>query len=143
MSKFLSIVENNLPSEQASIKSNMVDKLVELLNTVSQIEVESLHRPKELKIKIGNNHIVLEVKSVYTSDIKSEDAEDPALAAANTVDRNVDMLAAKKDPIALPAQTDRIKTVRGAVGVYKDLTKQLATASRIAKQSSNIQPKAY
>ena len=86
MTKFLKLVENNLPSEEDMNLSVMVDKLAELLDTIDSVTVVSTAPARELTVNINGHTIVLEVKDAYSDQIEK-------IAEAAGINPKVDMQA--------------------------------------------------
>ena len=146
MTKFLRIVENNLPSEQESDLGKMVDKLAQLLDTIGSVEINSTAPSRELTVTIDGHTIVLEVKDV--SSTRDED-EETSFGATYNVNKGVEGLAAQAKTGAAGAVAsmfgtdaqkartavkDRQAVVKKAIPVYAKVTKSLSDALTKASQ---------
>lgn len=153
MSKFLRLVENNLPSEEEAGMGNMVDKLVELLDSIDSITVTSDVPAQELTIDIDGHKIVLEVKDVHTKQ-HEEDAETMATPVAMDAQYKIDakiadMASRAKSgalfgkigsaaQLAKSAQNRRDNVVKKAIPIYDTVTKELEAALTKAQAKTNI-----
>jgi hypothetical protein len=146
MSKFLRIVENNLPSEHESQLGKMVDKLAELLNTIGSVEVNSTAPSKELTVNINGHTIVLDVKDVT---VTGDEDEETGFGATYNLNKGVEGLAAQAKSGAAGAVAnmfgtdaqkartavkDRQAVVKKAIPVYAKVTKSLSDALTKATQ---------
>ena len=147
MTKFLRIVENNLPSEQEGELGRMVDKLADLLNTIGSVEVASTAPPGELIVNIDEHTIVLEIKDVHTKH--SEEDEETGFGATYNLNKGVEGLAAQAKTGAAGAVAsmfgtdaqkartavkDRQAVVKKAIPIYARVTKSLNDALTKANQ---------
>jgi len=153
MTKFLKLVENNLPSEEDMNLSVMVDKLAELLDTLDSVTVVSTAPARELTITINGHIIVLEVKDAYseqTEKIAEEVSASVDMAAKYNIDSEVDRMASQAGSgtifgmgtaamKAKSAKKRRDDVVGKAIPIYDNITKQLEGALKNAKVNSYLQ----
>ena len=152
MSKFLRLVENNLPSEEEAGMGTMVDRLVELLDSIDSITVTSNVTAQELTIDIDGHKIVLEVKDVQSSE-DSED-EESSMKASYNLNQGVEGLASQASTgiagaiagkFGSTAQKARQAVKRrndiavAAIPVYDKVTQKLEQAVRAASRSITAQ----
>jgi hypothetical protein len=150
MSRFLNIVENNLPIPSDDKLNSVVDKLADLLNTISEIDVVSAASPEELTVSINGNIITLTVKDIKEG-YSEEDAE-MAMSADYQIDSKIADMASRAKSGAVfgrfgsaaakakSAQDRRDKVVTKAIPIYDKVTKDLESAlSKItATTTTNI-----
>lgn len=149
MTKFLRIVENNLPSEQEGELGKMTDKLAELLNTIGSVEVASTAPASELTVNIAGHTIVLEIKDVHSKNTE-EDAEDPKIGVAMNAQYNIDAKitdmanrATKGTTFGFGGAAAQAKTavakrdavVKRAIPIYNQVTDELNKALKNADPS--------
>jgi len=115
MSRFLSLVENNIPSQEEGSMSMLVDKLVELLDTIGSVTVTSTAPSKELIVEVDEYTITLVVKDIHPSN--KEEEEENSLKSKYNLDQNVEGLAAQ-------AKTGISGAIAGAFGTVAQQAKQ-------------------
>lgn len=152
MSKFLRLVENNLPSEEEAGMGKMVDKLVELLDSIDSIIVTSDVPAQKLTIDIDGHRIVLEVKDVQYS--KDSEDEESSMKATYNLNQGVEGLATQASTGIAGAIAGKFGSVAqkakqavkrrndvavAAIPVYDKVTQKLEQAIRSASRSITAQ----
>ena len=100
MSKFLNIVENNLPPQDLDKKREVLRELQQLL--ASKDITSSLKTFSDIvTITVGGKIIDLELKNI-SKKIGEEDGEDDVVSGI----LNTDPLRLKRNPVALKARND-------------------------------------
>lgn len=136
MSKFLRIIENNIPSETNESKLKMVSTLVELIDSIKGIDVNVVDH-NTFTININGNDITVDVRDIESS-VNEQSSFDPSY----NIDQEVNKMAAKalyKGPgssmlglttaqKANAAVKKRENVVKTAVNVYNNITKDLEQA---------------
>lgn len=151
MTKFLKLVENNLPSKTETGMSEMVDKLVELIDSINSITVTSTAPANELTIEIDGHVIILEVKEVKVKD--GDEEEESSLKATYNLNQGVEGLAAQASTGIAGAIAGKFGTTAqkarqavrkrndisaAAIPVYDKVTQKLAQAVTAAGKALTV-----
>lgn len=147
MSRFLNIIESNLPTPSDNNLNKVVDKLADLLNTISEIDVVSATSPEELTVSINGNIITLHVKDVKAGH-SEEDAETLNMSADYQIDSKIADMASRAKSGAIfgkfgsaaakakSAQDRRDKVVTRAIPIYDKVTSDLEKALSTIRTST-------
>lgn len=136
MSKFLKIIENNIPSKTNESKLSMVSTLVKLIDTIEGIDVSVVDHNTFI-INVNGNDITVDVRDIETN-VNEQSSFDPTY----NLDQEVNKMASKalyKGPgssmlgittaqKANAAVKKRENVVKKAIPVYDAITKDLEQA---------------
>lgn len=136
MSKFLQIIESNIPSEDKSSKLNMVSTLVSLIDTLPGIDVSTVDH-NTFVINVNGNDITVDVRDIEGS-VNEQSSFDPSYnldqAVSNMASKALykgpgsSMLGITSAQKANAAVKRREKVVQKAIPVYDKITKDLEAA---------------
>lgn len=143
MSKFLKIIENNIPSKTNESKLAMVSMLVKLIDTIQGIDVSVVDHNTFI-ININGSDITVDVR-----DIETNVSEQSSFDHTYDIDQEVNKMASKalyKGPgsglfgkfgttpmKAQAAVKKRENVIKTAISVYNDITKDLEQAVGASK----------